>query len=90
MKITFLGATKTVTGSNILIETKETKFLLDCGLYQGQQKEIMLNTDQFLYNPADIDFAILWHKLPPITSPRIEAHSELCICKKRGRKQFPR
>ena len=37
MKITFLGATRTVTGSNVLIETKDKKFLLDCGLYQGQQ-----------------------------------------------------
>lgn len=61
MKITFLGATKTVTGSNILIETKDKKFLLDCGLYQGQQKEIMLNTEEFMFNPADIDFVILSH-----------------------------
>lgn len=61
MKISFLGATRTVTGSNILIETKEKKFLLDCGLYQGQDKEIMLNKDQFLFEPADIDFVILSH-----------------------------
>ena len=61
MKITFLGATKTVTGSNILIETKDKKFLLDCGLYQGQQKEIMLNTEDFMFNPADVDFMILSH-----------------------------
>lgn len=61
MKITFLGATKTVTGSNILIETKDKKFLLDCGLYQGQQKEIMLNTEEFMFNPAEIDFVILSH-----------------------------
>ena len=27
MKITFLGATRTVTGSNVLIETKDKKFL---------------------------------------------------------------
>ena len=61
MKITFLGATKTVTGSNVLIETEDKKFLLDCGLYQGQQKETMLNTDQFMYNPAEIDFVLLSH-----------------------------
>lgn len=61
MKITFLGATRTVTGSNILIETKEKKFLLDCGLYQGQDKEIMLNTDQFLFQPDEIDFMLLSH-----------------------------
>ena len=61
MKITFLGATRTVTGSNILIETKEKKFLLDCGLYQGQQKEIALNTDDFLFDPSQIDFMLLSH-----------------------------
>ena len=61
MKITFLGAARTVTGSNVLIETKEKKFLLDCGLYQGQQKEIELNIDDFLFNPNEIDFMILSH-----------------------------
>ncbi len=39
MKLTFFGATKTVTGSNFLIETNNKKFLVDCGLFQGQQKE---------------------------------------------------
>ena len=61
MKITFLGATRTVTGSNILVETKDKKFIIDCGLYQGQDKEILLNTDEFMYNPADIDFMLLTH-----------------------------
>ena len=61
MKITFLGATRTVTGSNVLIETKDKKFLLDCGLYQGQQKEIALNTDDFLFKPSEIDFMLLSH-----------------------------
>jgi len=36
MKITFLGATKTVTGSNFLVEGAGKKFLVDCGLYQGK------------------------------------------------------
>ena len=61
MKITFLGATRTVTGSNVLIETKDKKFLLDCGLYQGQQKEIALNADDFLFKPSEIDFMLLSH-----------------------------
>ncbi len=61
MKITFLGATRTVTGSNILVETKTKKFIMDCGLYQGQQKEIMLNSDCFLFNPGEIDFVLLSH-----------------------------
>ena len=61
MKITFLGATRTVTGSNILVETNNKKFIMDCGLYQGQQKEIMLNSDAFLFNPEEIDFMLLSH-----------------------------
>ena len=40
MKIKFLGATETVTGSKHLIETdKGFTILLDCGLYQGMGKE---------------------------------------------------
>jgi len=61
MQITFLGATKTVTGSNFLIETKSKKFLVDCGLYQGAAKEIFLNTDEFIFDPTDIDFMLLTH-----------------------------
>ena len=38
MKITFLGATKTVTGSNFLVEGAGKKFLVDCGLYQGNSE----------------------------------------------------
>ena len=61
MKITFLGAARTVTGSNILVETNNKKFLMDCGLFQGQQKEEMMNSDTFLFNPNEIDFVLLSH-----------------------------
>jgi len=61
LKITFLGAARTVTGSNILVETKDKKFIIDCGLYQGQDKEVLLNTDEFMFNPSDIDFMLLTH-----------------------------
>ena len=61
MKITFLGAAKTVTGSNFLVEAAGKKFLVDCGMYQGKITEEMENSDPFLYNVADIDFMLLTH-----------------------------
>ncbi|MBR6033298.1 MAG: MBL fold metallo-hydrolase [Clostridia bacterium] len=61
MKITFLGATKTVTGSNFLVEGAGKKFLVDCGLFQGQAREELENEAPFLFNVHDIDFMLLTH-----------------------------
>jgi len=61
MKITFLGAAKTVTGSCCLIETQNTKLLVDCGLYQGQAKEEALNSEALPLNPAVLDYIFLTH-----------------------------
>ena len=61
MKITFLGATKTVTGSNFLLEGAGKKILIDCGLYQGTLTEQILNYEPFPFDINDIDFVILSH-----------------------------
>ncbi len=61
MKISFLGATKIVTGANFLIETKNTKFLIDCGLFQGSKPITRMNYQPFSFNPEEIDFMILSH-----------------------------
>ena len=61
MKITFLGATKTVTGSNFLLEAAGKKIIIDCGLYQGKALEERENYEDFAYNVNDIDFMILTH-----------------------------
>ena len=61
MKITFLGATKTVTGSNYLVEAAGKKFLVDCGMWQGRKELEEENYDEFEFNPADIDFMLLTH-----------------------------
>ena len=62
MKITFLGAAKTVTGSNFLVETEDgTKFLVDCGMYQGRSDLEEKNYDDFLFNIDEIDFMLLTH-----------------------------
>jgi metallo-beta-lactamase family protein len=61
MKITFLGATRTVTGSNFLVEASGKKFLVDCGMYQGKGTVEEQNYQGFEYNPGEIDFMILTH-----------------------------
>ena len=61
MKITFLGATKTVTGSNFLVEAAGKKFLVDCGMYQGKVTGELENSDEFLFNVDEIDFVLLTH-----------------------------
>lgn len=61
MKITFLGATKTVTGSNFLVEGAGKKFLVDCGMYQGGSKDEAKNQEPFAYDVNGIDFVLLTH-----------------------------
>ena len=61
MKITFLGATKEVTGSNYLVEGAGKRFLVDCGLHQGSAKEEKLNDKPFDYDISTIDFMLLTH-----------------------------
>ncbi len=61
MKITFLGAARTVTGSNFLVEAAGKKFLVDCGMYQGKITEQLENSDPFVYNVNEIDFMLLTH-----------------------------
>ena len=61
MKITFLGAARTVTGSNFLVEAAGKKFLVDCGMYQGKITEELENSDPFVYNVNEIDFMLLTH-----------------------------
>ena len=61
MKVTFLGATKTVTGSNFLVEGAGKKFLVDCGMYQGSAADEYENEEPFLFNVNEIDFMLLTH-----------------------------
>ena len=61
MKITFLGATSTVTGSNFLVEAAGKKFLVDCGMWQGSSELEMQNAEDFEFNPQEIDFMLLTH-----------------------------
>ena len=61
MNITFLGATRTVTGSNFLLEGAGKKIIIDCGLYQGKAKEERENYADFTYDVNEIDYMLLTH-----------------------------
>lgn len=61
MKIQFLGATNTVTGSKYLIEHNRRKVLIDCGLFQGLKELRLRNREPFPVDPAKIDSVILTH-----------------------------
>lgn len=61
MRVSFLGAAKTVTGSCFHIETDNCSFLVDCGMFQGSNADEARNHDPFPFNPAGLDFVILTH-----------------------------
>lgn len=61
MKIQFLGAARTVTGSMHLLTINGYHILLDCGLYQGRRKESFERNRHPLFDPTHIDALILSH-----------------------------
>ena len=61
MKIKFLGAARTVTGSCYIIETDQARFAIDCGMHQGSDSIERRNLDTTPYDPARIDFFIITH-----------------------------
>lgn len=61
MKIQFLGAARTVTGSCYYIENGEDQFIVDCGAFQGPDEEAGLNMAKFPFDPAKLDYVFLTH-----------------------------
>lgn len=61
MKLSFLGAAREVTGSCFLVETADTRFLVDCGMVQGGREAPARNRAAFAFDPASIDFVLLSH-----------------------------
>ena len=61
MKLTFLGATQTVTGSKYLLEHGGKKILVDCGLFQGHKEVRQRNWEKLPIDPRNIDAIVLTH-----------------------------
>ncbi len=76
MKLTFLGATQTVSGSKFLIEKKDRRILPDCGLFQGSKELRLRNWEEPPVDPKSIDAAVLTHAHIDHTGylPRFVAH----------------
>ncbi len=61
MKLQFLGATGTVTGSKYLVEHGGHRLLVDCGLFQGLKQLRVRNWEPLPIDPATIDAVVLTH-----------------------------
>lgn len=61
MKLTFLGAAGTVTGSRYLLETRDRRILVDCGLFQGYKQLRLRNWSAPPFDPKSLDAIVLTH-----------------------------
>ena len=61
MQITFHGAAQQVTGSCFLVEAADCRFLIDCGMVQGNREARERNYEPFAFDPRRIDFVLLTH-----------------------------
>jgi metallo-beta-lactamase family protein len=60
-QIKFLGAAGTVSGSKYLIDTGETRFIVDYGMFQGPKKLRLLNWQPPVVPPSSVDHVLLTH-----------------------------
>lgn len=77
MRLTFLGAAGEVTGSCLLVEADGTRFLVDCGMFQGGRETAARNRAAFTRDLGRLDFVLLTHAhvdhcglLPRFAAPR--------------------
>lgn len=61
MRISFYGATREVTGSCYLVETKRARVLVDCGMFQGSKFVEAKNFQPFGFDASTIDAVIVTH-----------------------------
>lgn len=61
LRLTFLGATGTVTGSRYLLEADGARILVDCGLFQGPKALRLRNREPLQVAPTSLDAVLLTH-----------------------------
>ncbi len=61
MRVQFLGAAQTVTGSMHLVEGPRGTILLDCGLFQGPRRETFQRNRNLPFDPRSLDAVVLSH-----------------------------
>ena len=59
--LTFLGATRTVTGSKTVVDSGGARLLVDCGLFQGERAWRRRNWMPPPVDPASIDAVVITH-----------------------------
>ncbi len=61
VRVTFVGAARTVTGSCYLVDTPSGRIMVDCGLFQGSGDSDEQNRAAFPFDPEGIDVLLLTH-----------------------------
>lgn len=61
LKIKFLGAAGTVTGSKFYVEHESLKLLVDCGMFQGLKELRLLNWEDLPIAVDQLDYVLLTH-----------------------------
>ena len=61
MKISFMGAARTVTGSRHLLHVNGKNILLDCGMFQDKKSVQQNLNSHFGFDPRSIDYVVLSH-----------------------------
>jgi metallo-beta-lactamase family protein len=61
MRLQFCGAARQVTGSCFHFTTAHSRFLVDCGMFQGGRQAAELNYGGFAFEPRELDFVVVTH-----------------------------
>ncbi|MFB0534531.1 MAG: MBL fold metallo-hydrolase RNA specificity domain-containing protein [Anaerolineae bacterium] len=61
MKLRFMGAVRTVTGSMHMLTVNGSNVLLDCGLFQGRRQEAFERNRNLPFEAGEVDAFILSH-----------------------------